>query len=1078
MGVVQRVCGPAHAGVGRAVVVAAGCWLGALANAAPAIPIDAQSEQWLELDSGESVTLTAPVTPGYWVFEAEERLLDVVITVRDSSSSAPLVLDGLDRGAAQLTWLVEAVQPMALKIELTAREKDARTGAVRIRLRAIPPAQADQQRLRALATETELSQLTPESGDAQLRAALESTDTLIEDRAALGDSARAARVVLIRAQIALQLGSSHEAAQQAEIAGELYERAGDTYAQGLALNTAGLANTDAGNFDTAARLLNRSRPLLAPVYDGVAVNPADSNLCYINMRTRQWQRAETCYLPLLPLAAESGDVRTLSTLQNNLGGSYAKRGQPVEAVEFLERALNQPTNLAPTKSRARLLNNLATQYRLLGRAQNALNYYQDALRIYRRIDDASQTARTLNNIGVAYASLGVPQQALPFMREALALRTPAQDELTVHAMNTLAACERSLGNFDASRGLLAEAAALSERIDDRAGNLRARVALGIVESQAGNNAMAVTLLSRAITELRDNSAEIRLLSQALHHYGISSGASNRAAALRSLAEALKLRREIGDRFGEAETLTATAWSYWFSDAPDDAMRNAKAALQIIDSLRADIASPDLRASYQAAVSGAFEILIYGLMRKTDGGNDALETAERFRARTLIDVLDKTDSDTIAAVPEALLRERSRIRGEINRRQDERLRGRTAEDITGLTAALDVLDDRIAGIDPRYRAVRRDTSLSNDAMRALLDEKDVALQYFLGREESYVWLITRDSVQAHRLPPAAEINALARQAHRAISTRAGNAAVSATLGELLLGPFVDALQNAQRISIVADGALHYLPFDTLTTGTIATPLMSGAIVTYLPSLTTLSLVRANERGESSRSIAVFADPVFSSRDARVSAQTAVATLASETQPLNRLALSAQEAEAIASLAGTRRVASFIGFDATLSNLRSEAVSAAGIVHIAAHGFVDDEIPARTGLALSMLDEDGGAQTGFVGLRDIYELRLNAELVVLSACETALGANLAGEGLLGLTRGFMYAGASRVVASLWQVEDRATAELMQRFYAAMLTGGMSPAAALAAAKADLRQSRRWRHPYYWSGFVLIGDSGELR
>ncbi|HEY9422869.1 MAG TPA: CHAT domain-containing protein, partial [Thermoanaerobaculia bacterium] len=145
----------------------------------------------------------------------------------------------------------------------------------------------------------------------------------------------------------------------------------------------------------------------------------------------------------------------------------------------------------------------------------------------------------------------------------------------------------------------------------------------------------------------------------------------------------------------------------------------------------------------------------------------------------------------------------------------------------------------------------------------------------------------------------------------------------------------------------------------------------------------------------------------------------------------------------------------------------------IVHFATHGVIDAERPALSGLALSMVDEKGNSREGFLHLHDIYNLRLDADLVVLSGCRTALGREVRGEGLIGLARGFQYAGARRVLASLWRVEDRATAALMERFYRALWIEKLAPAAALRTAQLHVRQQRRWRDPYFWAGFVLAGD-----
>ena len=200
--------------------------------------------------------------------------------------------------------------------------------------------------------------------------------------------------------------------------------------------------------------------------------------------------------------------------------------------------------------------------------------------------------------------------------------------------------------------------------------------------------------------------------------------------------------------------------------------------------------------------------------------------------------------------------------------------------------------------------------------------------------------------------------------------------------------------------------------------------------------------------------------------RIEAIRARATLA-------RLPFSREEADAIAQLAGPAATFKAVDFRASRATVLGTALADYRIVHFATHGLIDAERPELSGLILSLVNDRGEPQDGFVRLHDIFNMRLNADLVVLSACQTALGKEISGEGLVGLTRGFMYAGAPRVVASLWQVSDVATAELMKRFYAGMLKRRLAPAAALRAAQRQMSSDPRWASPYFWAGFVLQGD-----
>jgi CHAT domain-containing protein len=190
-------------------------------------------------------------------------------------------------------------------------------------------------------------------------------------------------------------------------------------------------------------------------------------------------------------------------------------------------------------------------------------------------------------------------------------------------------------------------------------------------------------------------------------------------------------------------------------------------------------------------------------------------------------------------------------------------------------------------------------------------------------------------------------------------------------------------------------------------------------------------------------------------------------------LSRLPFSREEAEAILSYAPSGTALKALSFRASRATATSSDLGKHRIVHFATHGFLNSEHPELSGLVFSLVDEQGRPQDGFLRLHDVYNLRLGTDLVVLSACQTALGKQVRGEGLVGLTRGFMHAGAPRVVASLWQVNDLATAELMKLFYRGMLKDGMRPAAALRVAQLELFKQKRRAAPYFWSGFVIQGD-----
>jgi len=328
---------------------------------------------------------------------------------------------------------------------------------------------------------------------------------------------------------------------------------------------------------------------------------------------------------------------------------------------------------------------------------------------------------------------------------------------------------------------------------------------------------------------------------------------------------------------------------------------------------------------------------------------------------------------------------------------------------------------------------------------------------------------------------------------AVSRTADCAAALSAVSESILRPLAAEL-GEKRLVIVSDGALAYLPFAALPDPSGAAPLVVRHEIVSLPSASALASLRREIQGRKPAplDLAVLADPVFDRDDPRVRAALASPGAAARTvrtlrgdpsgeedlpgglTRLPRLLYSREEARRILALVPPGRGLAALGFDASLRTVFSAALDRYRIIHIATHGFLNSSHPGLSGLVFSLVDSNGQAQNGFLRLNDLYGLRLNCDLVVLSACNTGLGKEIHGEGLIGLTRGFLYAGAARVIVSLWNVDDEATADLMQRFYSAVLgPRALRPAAALREAQVSMWNDARWKSPYYWAGFRLEGE-----
>jgi len=367
----------------------------------------------------------------------------------------------------------------------------------------------------------------------------------------------------------------------------------------------------------------------------------------------------------------------------------------------------------------------------------------------------------------------------------------------------------------------------------------------------------------------------------------------------------------------------------------------------------------------------------------------------------------------------------------------------------------------------------------------LDRNTVVLEYSLGREASYVFVVTAEGIRELPLEGRARIETAARKLYAAWSAHRDSPADCEALSRMLLERVRDDIRG-KRVVVVPDGALAYIPFDALYAGP-GRRLIEDNDVVAVVSLSSLKLMRdrTRDRQPASKLVAVFADPVFSSSDPRVwpdhqapaqTARDAELTRSAEDAGLAglpRLVSSRREAAAIAARAPQKQRWEALDFDASLAAVRDPKLADFRIVHFATHGLMNSRDPRLSGLVFSLVDLQGRPRNGFLRADEVANLKLGADLVVLSACETALGKELRGEGLLGLARGFMYAGVPRVIASLWRVADSATTDLMSGFYQSLLGEHTPASAALRSAKLRLMRNPLRSAPYYWAGFTFEGD-----
>ncbi|MBD1812266.1 CHAT domain-containing protein, partial [Microcoleus sp. FACHB-DQ6] len=493
---------------------------------------------------------------------------------------------------------------------------------------------------------------------------------------------------------------------------------------------------------------------------------------------------------------------------------------------------------------------------------------------------------------------------------------------------------------------------------------------------------------------------------------------------------------------------------------------------------------------------------------------ALEASERSRARSLLELLQESNANIREGISPDLLQQEKSLQQQLDAIEKQRIQAvsspnsnatKIAEIDSGRLALLEQyqqIQTKIRSASPRYAALTQPQPLTlPEIQKQILDENTILLQYSLGPYRSYLWVVTSTGLTSYELPKQADIETAARNFRDAVTSQIQRdipqqvAEASANLGQVILQPAAAQL-GSKRLLIVPDGVLHYTPFSALTISQTAgqntnVPLIAEHEIITLPSASTLAILRQNyaDRKPPSQTLAVLADPVFSPDDERIKGRITQSTTekldannlglnqslraSNRGWPPERLPFSRQEAQTISSLFPSASTRQILDFDASRTTATDGNLVNYQIIHIATHGMANSKNPELSGILMSTVDDKGNLVNGFLRLTDIFNLKLAANLVVLSACQSGMGQNVKGEGMVGLTRGFMYAGAQRVAVSLWSVDDEGTAVLMQKFYQKMVQQKLAPAAALRAAQLEMMQEEKWKSPYYWAAFTLQGE-----
>ena len=796
------------------------------------------------------------------------------------------------------------------------------------------------------------------------------------------------------------------------------------------------------------------------------------------------------------------------------------------AIEKYEAAFVIWHNVNDKLMEAFTLHEVGMIYGDIGEYQKAIDSHTKAAALYKELKLPRCEADVITNIGWVYGELGDTQNRLATYDRAAAIYQTAGDIDPVLVSN--------FGSTYAKLGQYQRALDIHLRVLEKRRILQEPLGLGITlrnvgdcYQQLGDKQKALEFFNESLVYMQKAGNHFYTASTLLNLGRVYDSLGQKEKALDYLKQTLKIREAIADERGVANALFYIARVERDLGNLSEARKRVEAALDIIEKLRTRVASQQLRATFFASVQQYREFYIDLLMRLHKENPSlhldaaAFNASETGRARSLLELLSEANAEIHHGIdPELLERKRSlensiadKAEGQVrllSEKHTEEQATAAAKEIAALTTEYEQLEARIRDTNPQYAALTQPLPLNlEETQKQVLDPDTLLLEFSLGEQKSFLWAVTPDSIKTYELPNRAVVEPLARRVYELLTARnqtpsnetleqqrlrleqadAEYLKAAAKLSQTILGPAAAELKN-KRLLIVSDAVLQFVPFGGLPDPTSARPLMLDHEIVTAPSTAVVALLRheTTNRKPAPKTLAVFADPVFSNNDPRVAtARLAHAARDEKTTgadavrsasevglgDLRRLRFSRQEADEITRLANNTLKLEAVDFQANRTLATSPELSQYRIVHFATHGLINNTHPELSGVVLSLVDETGRPQNGFLRLYDLYNLKLSADLVVLSACQTALGKEIRGEGLIGLTRGFMYAGAPRVVASLWQIDDRATAEFMKRFYEGMLGQKLTPAAALRAAQVSMYTNSRWRQPHYWAAFTLQGE-----
>lgn len=836
------------------------------------------------------------------------------------------------------------------------------------------------------------------------------------------------------------------------------------------------------------------------------------------------------YKKALDIYSELGLEKEQMGILFAIANAYKTSAQYDQALAHYNQSLFLATKLKISRMEGRSLSSIGVIHKLFGEYQKALDHFQKALEKNEQSNDSDGVSQTLNNFGTTYTALGEYSKSIQYFEKALTIcKKMLNYQHLSAAYNNLAVSNARMKNYARAIEYLEKGLDITIKTNFLYGQGSFLTNLGAIYERQNDYEKAIEYYEKASLihhQTGDRETQAIVFSNMGTAY---QKLAKRASAIEFYIKALQIHQELGLRKDEAITLQRIAQLQQEEYKLDDARISMERALSIIESTHKNILVQDLRRSHFSLAYDYYKNYIDILMalhkqNPSMGYNIlAFEASEKSRGRNTKDILIQNKLDLNLNIDNNLIQEEKELREKISDKVSEILKvkidGSKAKaiekDLEELELKYQILESKIKELNPNYLLLTNPKNLTlKEIQNEVLDNNTILLEYCLGHEKSYLWVISKRTFNSFELEKAEIINSLAKNIHKNISQFFGEVRLEknvdkvlklieqkkkdtdilvSSLSEMIISPAKDFLPTNKRLLIVPDEKLHYVPFSLLmknAKNNKSSLLIEEHEIINILSGSTLFSQRQYVKNTSQKSEATLVgDPIFAPNDERIKIPNSynflersdeyLMNLSAEengldrSMILSRLPFSKKEVLGINSFIKTYKTKILTDYQANLSNISNDHLAKSNYIHFATHAIVGRSNPKLNGIVLSLVDEQGKYIDGFLSFDKILSMKLNAEMVVLSACQTALGKEVKGEGFVSLGRAFAYAGAKRTVISLWKVDDEATSEFMLKFYHKLLKDGMSPSTALRKTQIEMLKSKKWEIPYFWAAFIMEGE-----